>query len=90
MNVAMKRSGIILLTFIFLSRKVLEELSIRADLALSQKKAIQEITDGVNEDFYRNYHALSAQVVCLSSFITIQFVVKKSPLNVFIFILNFE
>jgi chromosome transmission fidelity protein 4 len=78
MNVAMKRSGILLLTFIFLSRNVLEELSIRADLALSQKKVIQEITDGVNEDFYRNYHALSAQVVCLSSLIIIQFVFKKS------------
>lgn len=45
-------------------RNVLEELSIRADIALSQKKVLQGITDGDNEVFDREYHALSAQVVC--------------------------
>ena len=41
----------------------MEELSIRADIALGQKKVIREITGGNNEEFHRNYHALSAQVV---------------------------
>jgi hypothetical protein len=43
---------------------VLEELSIRAGIALSQKRVIHEITsEADDEDFQRNYHALSAQVV---------------------------
>lgn len=52
-----------LLTFVRF-RNVLEELSIRADIALSQKKVFQDIADGDNEVFDREYHALSAQVVC--------------------------
>jgi hypothetical protein len=43
---------------------VLEELSIRAGIALNQKKIIQDMTsNGDDEDFHREYHALSAQVV---------------------------
>ena len=50
----------------FKNRTVLEELSVRADIALSQKKVIQEITSNPDdEDFQRDYHALSAQVVSI-------------------------
>jgi chromosome transmission fidelity protein 4 len=41
----------------------LEELSIRAGISLSQKKIVQELTtEGEDDDFEREYHALSAQV----------------------------
>jgi len=43
----------------------LEELSVRADIALSQKKLIHEITaEGDDDDeFEEEFHSLSAQVV---------------------------
>jgi chromosome transmission fidelity protein 4 len=43
----------------------LEELSVRATIALNQKKVIQDLTAEGEEDeeFEREYHALSAQVV---------------------------
>jgi hypothetical protein len=44
----------------------MEELSVRADIALSQKKAVHDITAGAeeeDEDFEKEYMALSAQVV---------------------------
>jgi hypothetical protein len=42
----------------------LEELSVRADIALGQKKAIHDITTGgeIDEEFEREYNSLSAQV----------------------------
>lgn len=49
-----------------ISSDALEELSIRAGIALSQKKAVQELTtEGEDEDFEQEYYALSAQVVSL-------------------------
>jgi hypothetical protein len=47
----------------------MEELSVRADIALSQKKAIHDIVVGAeeeDEDFEKEYMALSAQVVSKS------------------------
>ena len=44
---------------------MLEELSVRADIALSQKKIVHDVTNngqGEDEDFEREYVALSAQV----------------------------
>jgi hypothetical protein len=53
----------------------MEELSIRANIALSQKRVIQEIKmGGDDDDFQQNYHALSAQVVSTLSLFVLQFV----------------
>ena len=50
---------------------VLEDLSIRSNLALAQKKIINEMNNDENtDDFEREYTMLSAQVVSL---------IKKTP-----------
>ena len=56
------------LLFISIGRNVLEELVVRADIALNQKRVIHDVTfdgpvDDVDEDFEKEYMALSAQVV---------------------------
>ena len=51
--------------FVFSIRNVLEELSVRADIALGQKKVVHDVTNNgqdEDEDFEKEYVALSAQV----------------------------
>jgi hypothetical protein len=51
-------------THIVLFSNALEELSVRAGIALNQKKVFHDIVYGVeDQEFENEYHALSAQVV---------------------------